>query len=71
MTRSKTHFTLSDLDTTMSKDQLTAKKEKTLTSLPLKILAIDLIVKTSGSRKSKIIEFVGLSLVNLGVEDVL
>ena len=71
MTHSNARFTLDDFDTAMLKDQLTVKKEKNSSSLPPKRSTNDLIVKTPGPQKRKIVESIGLYLENLGAEEVL
>lgn len=55
----------------MSSGQLVVKKEKVSSSFPLKRTSIDLTVKTSGSKKRKIVGVVDLSLENLEEEDAL
>ena len=70
-THSIARFTLADIDITMSKDQLTVKKEKISSSLPPKRSTIDLTGKTPGSWKRKIVESAGLSLESLGAEEAL
>ena len=71
ISRVSTHFTLANLVTTMSRDQLTLKKENSSCFLSPNRSVTDLTVKTLGSRKRKTVESAGLSLENHGVEDVL
>ena len=71
VTRFSARFTLVDLGTKMSKDQLKMKKEKSSSSLPPKNLNSDLVVKTSRSQKRKIVESTDLSLESHGAEEVL
>ena len=70
-THSIARFTLADIDITMSKDQLTVKKEKISSSLPRKRSTIDLTVKTLGSYKRNNFECACLSLESLGAEEAL
>ena len=68
---SSARFTLADLDTTMSKGQLTVKKEKCSSPLTPERSTIDLIGKTLGSRKRKTMDFAGLSLESLRAKEAL
>ena len=71
VTRSGAHFTLFDLDMTMSSGQMVVKNEKVSSSFPIKRTFINLTLKTLGCKKRKTARTVGLSLENLEVEDAL
>lgn len=70
-THSGAHFSLVDLDTTLSNSQIVVKKEKTSSSVPIIRGLVDLTVKTLVYKYRKNTSPTNLSLENLGVVDVL